>query len=164
METEDVSKYVKAYRDLRNKKATINKLYKEIIAPVDEMMGKVEMHLLEMANDLGVNSFATPHGTAYKNKVTYVEVADWDLFQNMLVEKLVALVHDEIDPYAGLHLSEILTRLAQCFKQSDFWDYLTRAVNKTEIVELAGAGKPVPGIVVGSEIKMGFRSPTTKRS
>lgn len=161
---EDVSLYVKAYRDLRDKKAQLDGKFKESIAPITEMMDKIEARLLQFAAEQGVNSFATEHGTAYKNKATYCKVADWDAFQGALVEKLVQEVHDEVVPYLGPNLADALNRITEAFKQSDFWDYLTRAANKVVITERANAGEVVPGIDLTTEFKMGFRAPTKTRS
>lgn len=156
---EDVSKYVKAYRDLRDKKATVDAAYRTKVTPITEMMDKIENHLLQLANEQGVQSFATEHGTAYKNKATYCKVADWDVFQDNLVKRMT----DAIDTSLTCDDEEKLV-IAQALKQCDVWDYLTRAANKTVITELAAAGTVVPGIELTSEIKMGFRAPTTKRS
>lgn len=161
---EDVSLYVKAYRDLRDRKAQLEGKLKEKLAPIIEMMDKIEARLLQLAAEHGVNSFATEHGTAYKNKATYCKVADWDAFQDALVEKLVQEVHDEVVSDFGPNLADALNRITEAFKQSNFWDYLTRAANKTVIMELANAGEVVPGIELTTEFKMGFRAPAKARS
>lgn len=77
---EDVSQYVKAYRDLRDKKAQLEGKLKEKVKPIIEMMEKIEARLLQLAAEQGVNSFATEHGTAYKNKATYLKMSDWPQF------------------------------------------------------------------------------------
>lgn len=160
---EDVSQYVKAYRDLRDKKGTIDAAYKTKTAPIVEMMDKIENHLLKLANEQGVQSFATEHGTAYKNKATYCKVADWDVFQDGLVKQMADDIYSTMRAVlTGTDMQTITHALKHC----GFWDYLTRAANKTVIAELAALKEPVmvPGIELTSEIKMGFRAPTTKRS
>jgi len=89
---EDVSRYVKAYRDLRDKKGALDAAYKTKMAPLDEMMDKIENHLLALANEQGVQSFATEHGTAYKHTATYCKVEDWGAFQTSLVKQMTIAI------------------------------------------------------------------------
>ncbi len=157
---EDVSRYVKAYRDLRDRKGTIDAAYKQKVAPITEMMDKIENHLLRLANEQGVNSFSTAHGTTYKNKVTYCKVGDWEAFQDGLIERMTAAIFARPQPEE----EDLPSIVKHALKHCDAWDYLTRAANKTVITELADAGEVVPGIELTSEIKMGFRAPTKTRS
>ena len=60
--------------------------------PLMRWMDKIENHLLALANEQGVQSFATEHGTAYKHTATYRKVEDWGAFQTSLVKQMTIAI------------------------------------------------------------------------
>lgn len=77
MKLEDL---VRNYIALRDRKATLKTEYETKVAVIDDVMGKVEAHLLNVFNEMGMDSVKTEFGTAYKATRTSASVADWDAF------------------------------------------------------------------------------------
>lgn len=69
-----VSKYLK----LRQLKKEKDDAHKAEVAPLTEMMEKLENLFLQRMNAAGLESLPTKHGTPYKTKRTSVTVADWE--------------------------------------------------------------------------------------
>lgn len=71
---------VAKYIELRDELARMKGDYEAQAAPLKTAMDKIENYLLARANELGVDSFKTEHGTAYTSTRTSVKVADKDAF------------------------------------------------------------------------------------
>lgn len=78
-----VERYVNLRDDIAQKKAD----FEAAIAPLKAALEKIETYLLGRANELGVDSFKTPHGTAYTSVRTSVKVADKEAFLNFCKSK-----------------------------------------------------------------------------
>jgi len=85
-ETPMVAQVVEKYIALRNKKAELKAAYTESVKGIDDAMERVENFLLKQMQDLGVDSFSSPLGTAYKSTQTSATVADWDMVLNHVRE------------------------------------------------------------------------------
>lgn len=81
-----IDSVVAKYIELRDKLARMKADYEAEIAPIKGAMDKIENYLLGRANELGVDSFKTEHGTAYTSSRTSVKVADKDVFFNYVQE------------------------------------------------------------------------------
>jgi transposase len=68
-----VGKYVALRDELDAARKTYNQFEKE----QKGKMERLSMWLKEKSDELGVESFATKHGTAYKTTKDYVRVGDW---------------------------------------------------------------------------------------
>jgi hypothetical protein len=73
-----VSELVRNYRDERDNLALKRKEYKEAEATAKRKMAEIAMQLRELSDQLGVNSFATDHGTAYRVENESFRVGNWD--------------------------------------------------------------------------------------
>lgn len=73
-----VAEYVKL-RDERHALAARDKLLKE-------QMTALENQMLDISNNLGVNSFKTDYGTVFKTTKTYVSVQDREALDRYAVE------------------------------------------------------------------------------
>jgi hypothetical protein len=69
---------VKTYVSLRTKKDAIEAETKAKLADIAEKMDKLETWIQLKADELGVTSFKTPHGTAFTVTKDFAQVADWD--------------------------------------------------------------------------------------
>lgn len=77
-----IDELIKAYiviRDERHALAARDKLLKE-------QMTALENQMLDISNNLGVNSFKTDHGTVFKTTKTYVSVQDREALDRYAVE------------------------------------------------------------------------------
>lgn len=72
-----VDDLVKEYRDIRDQLGTDRKGYKAREALMKEQLTIISMILRDKADAIGVNSFATSHGTAFRNLKEKFRVADW---------------------------------------------------------------------------------------
>lgn len=75
-----INTYV-ATRDQLDKE---RKLYNQFEAMSKHYMEKIESVIREKANELGVDSFKTPSGTAYRTVKTSYRVGSWDLYLDWL--------------------------------------------------------------------------------
>jgi len=73
-----IDKVVTAYIQLRDKKAVMKKEYDEAKAEIDSQLTDLENFIMEQTNLLGVDSFKTEAGTAYRHEVISATVGDWD--------------------------------------------------------------------------------------
>lgn len=71
---------IKTYRALRDDKKDIEDATAQKLAPIKQLMEKVEGNLLERFAQAGVTSFSTEVGSATKVVKRYVRVSDWQAF------------------------------------------------------------------------------------
>jgi hypothetical protein len=74
----NVDQVIAAYLKLRNKKDAIEAEAKDRVKELKEKMSKFEAWLKVRADEQGVTSFKTPHGTAFVTTSDFANVADWD--------------------------------------------------------------------------------------
>jgi len=73
-----VDTVIDTYLKLRNKKESIESETKERVKGIKENMAKLEGWIKEQADNQGVKSFKTDHGTAFLTTTDFAQVADWD--------------------------------------------------------------------------------------
>lgn len=73
-----IDSVIGAYMKLRAKKQAIEDEAKQKVAAIKEKMEKLEAFIKIKADEQGVTSFKTDHGTAFLTTVDYANVADWD--------------------------------------------------------------------------------------
>jgi hypothetical protein len=78
MTTIAVDEVIGAYMKLRDKKDSMEAEVKERAKAIKEQMLKLETWLKEKADEQGVTSFKTKHGTAFLTTTDFATVADWD--------------------------------------------------------------------------------------
>lgn len=79
-ESPQVAAIVEKYIALRDRKAELKAAYDASVKDIDSAMERVENYLLNMMQELGVESVRTPFGTPYISKRTSASVADWESF------------------------------------------------------------------------------------
>lgn len=70
---------IEKYVALRDKKAELTAAYKQSVEKIDAGMDRCENFLMATMQRIGVDSFKTKFGTAYKTTKTSAQVADWDM-------------------------------------------------------------------------------------
>lgn len=78
---------VDGYIKLRDKKAEIKAKHDAELAPINETLAKIEIHLLEQMQAQGVKAYKADSGTAYTSTSTSATVADRDMFFKFVREK-----------------------------------------------------------------------------
>jgi len=73
-----VDSVIEGYLKLRAQKQAIEARTKEQTSAIDANMDKLEARLKLKAEETGVTSFKTDHGTAFLTTVDFANVADWD--------------------------------------------------------------------------------------
>jgi hypothetical protein len=73
-----VDQVIATYIKLRNKKLALQAEVKEKTDAITEQMQKLESWIKEKADEDGVTSFKTTHGTAFLTTTDFANVADWD--------------------------------------------------------------------------------------
>lgn len=69
---------IEKYVALRDKKSELTAEYKQSVEKLDAGMDRCEAFLMATMQRIGVDSFKTKFGTAYKTTKTSAQVADWD--------------------------------------------------------------------------------------
>lgn len=109
-----ISSLVEGYIKLRDTKAQMKARHEAEMAPINEMMDRIETRLLAQMQAQGVDSYAVRGvGTAYVSTTTKANVADWD--------SLLGFVRDN-----GL------------------WQLLERRVAKSAVDEYVAANQDLP--------------------
>lgn len=78
--SDNINDLVELYIKLRETKAVAKKAFEKKLAPVNSAMAEIEGKLLANMQQLGVDSFKTEGGTAYKSRRTSAKMEDWDVF------------------------------------------------------------------------------------
>lgn len=74
----NVDQVVAAYLKLRDHKSAIENEAKEKVKEIKLKMEKFEAWIKAQADEQGVTSFKTKHGTAFLTTTDYANVGDWD--------------------------------------------------------------------------------------
>jgi hypothetical protein len=74
----NIDDVIAAYIKLREKRSQIKAEADRKADELQAKMGKLESWLKEQADEQGVTSFKTRHGTAFLTTVDFAAVADWD--------------------------------------------------------------------------------------
>lgn len=82
-----IDEVVAAYMKLRNKKDALKRNYEDAAENIKAKMKKLEAYIKEQADQQGVTSFKTHHGTAFLTTVDYANVADWDATLKFIQEE-----------------------------------------------------------------------------
>lgn len=105
----NVAEIVERYIELRDEKAHIKALTDEQLKPIQESLDRIEIQLLAAADQLGVDSFKTPNGTAYVSNRVTTSVADKDIFMKFLEENdewpllEVRAAKSAVEQYKAIH-------------------------------------------------------------
>lgn len=73
-----VDQVIAAYMKLRDKKAQIEAETKDKVKDIKTRMEKLEAYIKEKADEDGVTSFKTKHGTAFLSTVDFASIENWD--------------------------------------------------------------------------------------
>tara|TARA_R110000787_G_scaffold36714_3_gene93535 strand:- start:10203 stop:10601 length:399 start_codon:yes stop_codon:yes gene_type:complete len=82
----DAEALVFRFRELREKKSAITQIYKNKIAAVDEELDEISANLLEICNNLNIDSLRTAEGTAMRRENTRYWTSDWDRMYSFIKE------------------------------------------------------------------------------
>jgi len=81
-----VDDVIKAYLKFRGQKESIEAEAKDRVKDIKDKMLKLEGWIKEKADEMGVSSFKTDHGTAFLTTTDYANVADWDAVLTFIKE------------------------------------------------------------------------------
>lgn len=86
MTTLTIDDVVGHYVKLRDAVQRIEGEHTAQLAPYKEKMEKIEAWLMAKSQETGVDSFKTPHGTAYKQLQQRTSIENWDVLLPFLIE------------------------------------------------------------------------------
>lgn len=102
-----VDNLVEKYTALRAKRSELKSAYEEKDKRFKEAMAQIEALLMKQMQELEVESFKTPHGTAYQSVTTQANAVDWDLvFGYMRESGDVEMLQKRINKKAALEFAE----------------------------------------------------------
>jgi len=81
-----LQKWIGGYIKLRDKKSEMEERHREEMAPINELMAKIEAQMLEHMSEEGATSIKTEAGTAYRTTRTSTSVADRSAFMGFVIE------------------------------------------------------------------------------
>lgn len=73
-----VDQAIAAYMKLRQKKSEVEARIKDEVSLLEASMDKIEKWIKTQADEMGVTSFKTKHGTAFLTTKDYANVENWD--------------------------------------------------------------------------------------
>lgn len=107
--TSKIDDLVEAYVGIRDSLSEARRNFKAFEAKCDADMEEIEVQLLEISRELGVQSFKTAHGTAFKTNKDFARVAGpegWEKLCRFMVEHNdFGLVEKRV---AKLHFKEVM--------------------------------------------------------
>lgn len=128
----NVGQVVAAYLKLRNQKAAIEAETKDRVKEIKAKMEKLEAWIKTQADEQGVKSFKTEHGTAFLTTTDYANVADWDAVLDFI------------------KTNESYEMLEKRVSKTAVRDYM----NENKAVP--------PGVNYGTKLEVNFRAPGAK--
>ena len=82
----NVDQVIEAYLKYRNQKEALEAEIKDQVKELKDKMSKLEAWIKTKADNDGVTSFKTNHGTAFVTTNDYANVADWDAVLSFIKE------------------------------------------------------------------------------
>ena len=82
----NIDKLVGSYVACRDDLSRETKIYNALKKEHKEDMQVIADHIMEIADEQNVNSFATPHGTAYKKYRDFIQVENWDMALDFMLD------------------------------------------------------------------------------
>ena len=82
--TVNIDDVVATYMKLRSQKDAIEAEVKDSVSVIKSKMEKLEAWIKDQADQQGVTSFKTKHGTAFLTTTDYAQVGDWDAVLNFI--------------------------------------------------------------------------------
>lgn len=82
--TVNIDDVVATYMKLRSQKDAIEAEVKDNVSVIKSKMEKLEAWIKDQADQQGVTSFKTKHGTAFLTTTDYAQVGDWDAVLNFI--------------------------------------------------------------------------------
>lgn len=139
LKDQNVNDLIEMYRGKRDELALARKVFRQKESNVKDLLARIGMALRDKADALGVTSFATPAGTAYRSVKKKYRVGDWATFWKFVHENNFShLVEKRVGKLAAMEI------------------HAERAA--------AGLDDPVPpGLVYIEEVAMDVRKPTGNR-
>lgn len=126
----ELDKLIDRYIQLRDRRRLIEARHKEELAPFKKLMAEVEGVLLNYLQQTGIDSVATPGGTAYQSTKRSATIKDATAFRAFVVGNQL---FDLVDWHANANA---------------VFDYLE-----------AHQGVPPPGVNPSSRVTVNFRRP-----
>ena len=124
-----IDRIIAGYRQLRDIKKSMQERHKEELAPINAKLARLEAAMLQQMDELGVDSFKTPDGTAYRSERRTYKVEDGDAFFTYVVDH---------------HLTHLLEK---------------RVAKAAADEYLESQGELPPGVRVDIEQRANFRAP-----
>ncbi|MCA1800499.1 MAG: hypothetical protein LC687_04605 [Actinobacteria bacterium] len=82
----DLAKDVAHYISLRDERSRLKKEFEEADRSLRKQMDDIELKVMTKADELGVDNFKTPAGTAFRNVKQSYNVVDWEGYLEWAVE------------------------------------------------------------------------------
>lgn len=146
------------YIELRDRKAEMAKRHAEEIRPLSEAMGTIETYLLDQMNQLGVDSFKTSAGTAYKANQNSVKMTDAGAFKGHVFAPALQMISAYLSA-TGHAINENDTQAIQMILQENSsWDMVDFRAGKKGVMEYFESNHQLPpGIAIDTFTTVNIR-------
>lgn len=154
-----IEQVVERHRELKAQQAVISARHAEEMNPINESIAAIETWLLAKMNQDGVDSYKTPHGTAYQSRLKSVKMEDPIAFKHYVLRPAAQKILEvaklgyvaEGDSYSE---DAVLSILDAC----TLWDLADFRPGKKGIQKhQEDTGSTVPGIKFSEIINVNVR-------
>lgn len=148
-----VDDLVKAYRAVRDQLTTDRRAYKSREAAMKTQLQIISMQLRDRGDQFGVDSFATPFGTAFRKLKEKFSIQGWDAFVEWLDRtKNFHVLQKRVSPNA---VREIRDELMATVSAARATAHDESPITDEEVLP--------PGVTVLKEIEFAVRAPTASK-
>lgn len=149
-----VDDLIRTYREVRDQLTTDRRGYKRREAAMRSHMQVLSMAMLAKAEMLGVTSFSSPFGTAFRKESTKYPITDWDAFLSWMLEtKNYHTIQKRIS-------STAIREIAEATRQ----ELLAQHMSDGELPVITDEQVLPPGIGIHREVEFAVRAPTASKS
>ncbi len=147
----DIEAVVKKYVELRDRKAELAKKQAEEMRPMSEAMETIENFLMHQMNTLGVESFKTGAGTAFKANSNSVQLQDALTFKQFIFTPATDAIYNHLRAIGIDILPVEREKISEIIRDMPRWDMVDFRAGKKGIVEYtANENQPVPGVAINT--------------
>lgn len=149
---------IQKYVELRDRCAELAKKQSEEMAPLSTAMEQIENYLLHQMNTLGVDSFKTGAGTAFKKNANSVQLQDPLTFKEFVFRPAVEGIVNYLCS-TGYGIRDLdKEHMQNIVRDLPMWDMVDFRAGKKGVVEyVANENVPVPGVAINTTTTINIR-------
>jgi len=146
------------YVELRDRKTEIAKRQAEELKPINEAMSNIEAYFLHQMNELGVDSFKTSAGTAYKANQNSVKMTDAGAFKGHVFAPALQYMNAYLSATGHVLNENDLQAMQMILQENTLWDMVDFRVGKKGVMEyFENTHQLPPGVAIDTFTAVNIR-------